>query len=421
MKILISSGHGKFVAGASDIIDEVTEARKVTNRVAEILKKNGIEVSVFHDDTSKNHRDNINTIVSHHSGQVRELDVSVHFNAVAGTREAGIGVETLYRKGNKKMKQLASNISKAISNSSGLILRRVDGTFPVTNIGFLNSLKNSVLLEICFVNSHTDVRLYRENFEAICQSIAESLIGRSITNGFNTSPKSKKFPLSEKNIEAMVKLGVKNTPEFWRNVDNIKFLDQLLYNASIKGRLDARIYNGIKDIDIAIETLVDAKIMNNPDYWKKVIKANKVKFLEKLIINMANRSRDILERIIHAEARGEDLKGQVLVGNVIMNRVKNGSFPKGLRDVIFQSDVNSEGRMIYQFSPIKDGSYKAAKPSKSVKKAVTQILKGRDESKGATHFHANDGRKRDWIVNAIEQGRMKELFVHGGHIFYKQV
>jgi len=34
--IVISSGHGLHIPGARDLIDEVTEARRVTDRVAEI-------------------------------------------------------------------------------------------------------------------------------------------------------------------------------------------------------------------------------------------------------------------------------------------------------------------------------------------------------------------------------------------------
>jgi len=39
----------------------------------------------------------------------------------------------------------------------------------------------AVLLEICFVNSRTDVRKYQENFEAICRNIAVVLSGKVIT------------------------------------------------------------------------------------------------------------------------------------------------------------------------------------------------------------------------------------------------
>ena len=53
MSITISSGHGLHIRGARDIIDEVDEARRVTNRMTDILRNNGVPVSVFHDDVSR--------------------------------------------------------------------------------------------------------------------------------------------------------------------------------------------------------------------------------------------------------------------------------------------------------------------------------------------------------------------------------
>ena len=52
MKIAISSGHGKYVRGASGYIDEVDEARRVVDAVASLLGDAGVEVESFHDNTS---------------------------------------------------------------------------------------------------------------------------------------------------------------------------------------------------------------------------------------------------------------------------------------------------------------------------------------------------------------------------------
>ena len=192
MKIVISSGHGLHSPGARDIIDEVTEARRVTDRVAEFLRSAGVGTDVFHDNVTRPPNSTVNPIVAHHNGQTRNLDVSVHFNSVAGTRDAGIGVETLYRTGNAETHALASRVSRAIAGASGLLLRRGDGTWARSDLGFLNRTERpAILLEVCFVNSRTDVRLYRENFDAICRAIAETLAGRAIeatTPGLSVTP-----------------------------------------------------------------------------------------------------------------------------------------------------------------------------------------------------------------------------------------
>ena len=54
------------------MIDEVDEARRVVDRVAGKLAESGIEVLVFHDDTSRNQNENLNTIVDAHNSEERD-------------------------------------------------------------------------------------------------------------------------------------------------------------------------------------------------------------------------------------------------------------------------------------------------------------------------------------------------------------
>jgi len=186
MSIVISSGHGLFVRGARGLIDEVDEARRVTDRVADILRGAGIKVTSFHENEARTQRDNVNSIVRFHNGQMRDLDVSVHFNSTASgaIEDRAIGVEVLHRTGNQRTGELAGRVARAISDSSGLLLRhpRDSGAVPRSNLGFLNNTNASaILLEVCFVVSRTDVRLYQEHFEAICMAIAEAITGRALT------------------------------------------------------------------------------------------------------------------------------------------------------------------------------------------------------------------------------------------------
>ena len=51
-----------------------------------------------------------------------------------------------------------------------------------TDLAFLrNTNKPAIIIEACFVDSTTDVRLYQENFEAICVAIAENITGMQIS------------------------------------------------------------------------------------------------------------------------------------------------------------------------------------------------------------------------------------------------
>ena len=204
MRIAVSSGHGLIVRGASKLIDEVDEARRVVNRLGEIMPA----ASVFHDDTSRTQAENMDTLVRWHNSRSRDLDVQIHFNSIKGIREEGIGVETLYREGNVGMRALAGRISRGISEASGLVLRRNDGTWARRDLGFLNGsdIDRAALIEVCFVNSRTDVRLYKENFEAICCSIAGSLTGHGVTATMPVSapPPAVGTPSGNRNFRVLV-------------------------------------------------------------------------------------------------------------------------------------------------------------------------------------------------------------------------
>src|ERR1700748_3155027 len=109
MQICISSGHGKYIRGAADILDEVDEARRVADKVAEYLRSAEVEVERFDDNTSDSQNENLNTIVDWHNAQERDLDVSVHFNAYEHTTKP-MGTEVLY----VTQQKLAEDVCDAI-------------------------------------------------------------------------------------------------------------------------------------------------------------------------------------------------------------------------------------------------------------------------------------------------------------------
>ena len=167
MKIVISSGHGKYIRGASDILDEVNEARKVVERVAEYLRSADVGVVTYHDDVSDDQSENLNRIVDFHNSQARDLDVSVHFNAYEHTSKP-MGVEVLW----VTQRELAADVSAEIAIASGLIDR---GQKERTDLFFLNNTEEpAILIETCFCDSQADADIYRSRFEDICKAIAES-------------------------------------------------------------------------------------------------------------------------------------------------------------------------------------------------------------------------------------------------------
>lgn len=174
MRIVISSGHGKYIRGASGSpvppqLDEVDEARRVVEQVAIYLRDTGNEVVTFHDNTSHDQGTNLNTIVNYHNShlQPHDLDVSVHFNAYDGSAH---GVECLY----VTQEALARRVSAAIADV-GFTDR---GPKYRSDLKFLNSTDEpAILIETCFCDNTNDSNTYRSHFNDVCRAIAEAVGG----------------------------------------------------------------------------------------------------------------------------------------------------------------------------------------------------------------------------------------------------
>ncbi len=85
----------------------------------------------------------------------------------------------------------------------------------------------------------------------------------------------------------------------------------------------------------------------------------------------------LLARVIHAEARGECLTGQIAVGAVILNRMKSPRFPDTLREVLYQPR---------QFTPVQQGVL-PDEPKDSCLDAARRALAGEDPTNGALFFY----------------------------------
>jgi peptidoglycan hydrolase-like protein with peptidoglycan-binding domain len=171
--ICISSGHGKYIRGASGYLDEVNCARDVVDEVARLMRAGGVSVETFHDDASHSQNENLNRIVNWHNSKKRTLDVSVHFNAYQ-TTSSPMGCECLYL----TQKDLAKKVADALAKSTGLPNR---GPKYRDNLFFLNSTaEKAVLVETVFVDSSADAAAYEECFASICSALASALSGQRI-------------------------------------------------------------------------------------------------------------------------------------------------------------------------------------------------------------------------------------------------
>lgn len=118
---------------------------------------------------------------------------------------------------------------------------------------------------------------------------------------------------------------------------------------------------------------------------------------------------------IYFEARGEPIKGQAAVAQVILNRVRNPVYPNTICGVVYQ---NKRWRNRCQFSFACDGKRDRVRSARlfalarDVSMAVTAGRIYLDEVGSSTHYHAA-------YVNPRWARRMKRVGRIGLHIFYR--
>ena len=124
-------------------------------------------------------------------------------------------------------------------------------------------------------------------------------------------------------------------------------------------------------------------------------------------VTLTEQEKNFLLHLVAAEAGGCDMVGQILVANVVLNRMESSVFPNTVEGVIFQKN---------QFSPAGNGTIWSSTITDSVREAVERALEGEDFSQGATFFSARarlDYSSMSWFDNNLNW-----LFKHDGHEFY---
>lgn len=122
-----------------------------------------------------------------------------------------------------------------------------------------------------------------------------------------------------------------------------------------------------------------------------------------------------LSEALYFEARGETVKGQFAVAEVIMNRVKSARFPDSLCGVIRQGTGK---RYQCQFTYTCDGHAEVINEPQAyerVSKVARAVMDGTagDLTAGATHYHTKAVRPR-WARVYHKTAQI------GDHIFYRQ-
>lgn len=97
----------------------------------------------------------------------------------------------------------------------------------------------------------------------------------------------------------------------------------------------------------------------------------------------------LMARAINGEARGEPYEGQVAVGAVILNRVKDSRFPNSISGVIYQPGA---------FTAVSDGQINATiSEGSTVYKAAQDAINGWDPTSGCVYYFNPSTATNKWI------------------------
>ena len=183
MKIAVRGGHCPKVTGASALINELTEDRKVKDAVIKYLKELGHSIlDVTPPDTTNTSSADLAHGVNKANEWGADLFVSIHFNNAYSSYNGALGSEVC----------VYSNfdIAQRVVDGLGSLGFKNRGQKARTGLYELKNTKmKSMIIEVCFVEATEDVSLYKRlGHDTIGKTIAESIANKKVT--VNTSSTS---------------------------------------------------------------------------------------------------------------------------------------------------------------------------------------------------------------------------------------
>lgn len=214
MKIAVRGGHNFQAKGASALIDETTEDRKVKDSVILNLRKEGHEVL----DVTPGNCD-VNTDLRYGVNKAEEwgadLFISIHFDKAYDTYAGALGTATWIYGTGGQAEVFAKRIVDSVANGTGLKNRGVRVNSKLYELR--KTTMPAVIVEVCFCEATEDVRIYEEKgANLVGKLIAEGICNNSIENTVeetkpNVEP-SKPSNSFSTNARALVALDPRDNP-----------------------------------------------------------------------------------------------------------------------------------------------------------------------------------------------------------------
>ena len=201
-KIAVRGGHTEKATGASALIDELTEDRKVKDAVIKYLRKLGYEVL---DVTPPvNYTSSISADLAYGVNKANEwgadLFISIHFNKAYDSYNGALGSEVCIYSEN--------DIAQRVVNGLGELGFKNRGQKIRTNLYELKHTKmKAMIVETCFVEATEDVELYKKlGADAIGKAIAEAIVNDKVSESDT--------PVKKEEVSKPVQAPVSNTDDW---------------------------------------------------------------------------------------------------------------------------------------------------------------------------------------------------------------
>ena len=178
MKIAVRGGHTELCTGASALINELTEDRKVKDAVVKYLKILGqdvLDVTPPVNYTSSASKD-LAYGVNKANNYGANLFVSIHFNKAYDVYNGSLGSEVCVYSTNDYANRVVEKLGCLGFGNRGQKIRT--GLYELNHTNMV-----AMIVEVCFVEATEDVNLYKKlGAAAIGKAIAEAIVNKKIDN-----------------------------------------------------------------------------------------------------------------------------------------------------------------------------------------------------------------------------------------------
>lgn len=110
-------------------------------------------------------------------------------------------------------------------------------------------------------------------------------------------------------------------------------------------------------------------------------------------IDASEEDKELMARLVSAEAKGEPYEGKVAVAEVIINRVEHEDFPDTVKEVVYEQVSGT-----YAFSPVQNGEINKPADEESVE-AVEEAMEDTETDTEAIYFYNPDIASDTWILS----------------------